>query len=53
MAKDGSHKNGAAGMAGAFWFAGWLFTGAFAHRVWWKWILALVVWPYYLGVAVR
>jgi hypothetical protein len=34
---------------GAFWFAGWLFTGAFANLVWWKWILGIVVWPFYLG----
>jgi hypothetical protein len=36
-------------MAGAFWFAGWLFTISFAHLVWWKIILGLVVWPLFLG----
>jgi hypothetical protein len=47
-------RGGAAGPAGAFfWFAGWLFTIAFAELVWWKIILGIVVWPYYLGVAVR
>ena len=47
--------NGAAGapLAGAFWFAGWLFTMAYTSPVWWKWILALCIWPYYLGVAFR
>jgi len=40
---------GAAPAAGAFWFAGWLFTIAFANLVWWKIILGIVVWPYYLG----
>jgi len=45
---------GAAGSAGAaFWFAGWLFTIAFAELVWWKIILGIVVWPYFLGVAIR
>jgi hypothetical protein len=45
--------HGAAGWGGGFiWFAGWLFTIAYAHLVWWKIILALVVWPYYLGLAV-
>jgi len=43
---------GGAPVAGAFWFAGWLFTIAFANLVWWKIILGLVVWPYYLGKAV-
>jgi hypothetical protein len=35
--------------AGMLWFGGWLFTIGFAHLVWWKAILALVLWPYYLG----
>ncbi|MBM2831721.1 MAG: hypothetical protein HW414_773 [Dehalococcoidia bacterium] len=39
--------------AGAMWFAGWLFTIAFTQPVWWKILLGLVIWPYYLGVAVR
>ena len=34
---------------GAFWFAGWLFTIGFANLVWWKIILGIVVWPWYLG----
>jgi len=47
--------SGGAGPAlgGAFWFAGWLFTMAYTSPVWWKWIIALVAWPYYLGVAVK
>ena len=40
-------------MAGAIWFAGWLFTLGFAQLVWWKAILGLVVWPYYLAVVLR
>jgi hypothetical protein len=43
----------AAGLGGTIWFAGWLFTIAFANLVWWKIILAIVIWPYYLGLAVR
>ena len=31
------------------WFSGWLFSISFAHLVWWKIILGLVVWPYFLG----
>ncbi len=37
------------GFMGAFWFAGWLFTLAFVNLVWWKAILGIVVWPFYLG----
>lgn len=40
-------------MAGAIWFMGWLFTLAFAKLIWWQAILGLVIWPYYLGLAVR
>jgi len=39
-----------AGLAGAFWFAGWLFTISFVGLIWWKIILGIVVWPYYLGL---
>lgn len=39
--------------AGLFWFMGWLFTLAFAQLGWGKGILALLLWPYYLGVAIR
>ena len=49
----GGNGAGGAPLAGAFWFAGWLFTSAFLNLVWWKWILGLVIWPYYLGVWFR
>ncbi len=42
-------NKGGAGFAGAFWFAGWLFSISFAQLVWWKIILGIVVWPFYLG----
>ncbi len=35
--------------AGMFWCAGWMFTVAFARLIWWKALLALVIWPWYLG----
>ena len=38
---------------GIFWFIGWLFTIAFAKLIWWQALLGLVVWPYFLGLAVR
>ena len=37
---------GGIGWAG---FAGWLFTLGFGNLVWWKAILGIVVWPFYLG----
>jgi hypothetical protein len=36
---------------GMFWFIGWLFTLAFAKLIWWQAIIALIIWPYYLGMA--
>ncbi|MBA7503068.1 hypothetical protein ES706_01674 [subsurface metagenome] len=33
------------------WFIGWLFTIGYASLVWWKILLALVIWPYFLGSA--
>lgn len=36
-------------LPGMLWFAGWLFTIGFGHLVWWKALLALVLWPYFLG----
>jgi hypothetical protein len=34
------------------WFAGWLFTIGFLHLAFWKGLLALVLWPYYIGLYV-
>jgi hypothetical protein len=44
---------GGPALAVVIWFIGWLFTIGFANLVWWKIILGLVVWPYFLGVAIR
>ncbi len=46
------HTHGGS-LAGGFWFAGWLFTLAFAQLIWWKALLAIVIWPYYLGLMLR
>jgi hypothetical protein len=35
---------------GSLWFAAWLFTIGFLHMSFWKEVLAVVLWPYYLGV---
>lgn len=39
--------------AGMLWFAAWLFTIGFAHLSFWKGVLALVIWPYFIGVLAR
>lgn len=38
---------------GVLWLMGWLFTISFAKLVWWKAILGLLLWPYFLGLVVR
>lgn len=40
-----------AGVVGPLWFAGWLFTIGYAHLALGKAVLAIVLWPYYLGSA--
>ena len=39
------------GSAGLFWFAGWLFTLGFVEPALGEALLALLIWPYYLGAA--
>jgi uncharacterized membrane protein len=34
---------------GAAWCAAWLFTIGFLHLSFWRGVLAMVIWPYYLG----
>ena len=34
---------------GPLWFMGWLFTLGFLHPTFWKGVLAIIIWPYYLG----
>jgi uncharacterized membrane protein len=36
---------------GSLWFAAWLFTIGLVHLGFWKGLLAILLWPYYLGVA--
>ena len=51
MSKGNAASAGISG--GVFWFMGWLFTITFAELVWCKIILGIVVWPLFLGEAVR
>jgi uncharacterized membrane protein len=36
-------------ICGGIWFVGWLFTLGFLKLAFWKGVLALILWPYYLG----
>jgi hypothetical protein len=36
-------------LIGPIWFAGWLFCIGFLKLAFWKAVLGLVLWPYYLG----
>ena len=38
--------------SGMLWFAGWLFTLGYLQLTFWKGVLALCVWPYFIGVRV-
>ena len=38
---------------GIVWFIGWLFTIGFLKLAFWNAVLAIIIWPYYLGVALR
>ena len=37
---------------GGIWMIGWLFTIGFLGLAFWQGVLAIIVWPYYLGVFV-
>jgi hypothetical protein len=37
------------GSLGLLWFIGWLFSIGFLKLGFWKGLLALFVWPYFLG----
>jgi hypothetical protein len=37
--------------AGTLWFGAWLFTLGLLHLHLWKGILAIILWPYYLGAS--
>jgi len=38
-------------LIGPIWYIGWLFTIALAKLSFWQAVLALIIWPYYLGSA--
>ena len=36
-------------VTGGLWFAAWMFTIGYLKLSFWQGVLALVIWPYYLG----
>jgi hypothetical protein len=40
-------------LVGPLWVMGWLFTLGFVGLPFWKALLAIVLWPYFLGVAFK
>jgi uncharacterized membrane protein len=47
--RSGNHGT----ILGPVWIMGWLFSIGFLKLAFWKGALALIVWPYYLGVFFR
>lgn len=37
--------------SGGLWAIGWLFTIGYVGLTFWQGVLAIIIWPYYLGVA--
>ncbi len=53
MGGRGSGAAASSVFTGAGWFVFWLFTVAFAQLGFGKALLAIFIWPYYLGAALR
>lgn len=37
------------GCAGSIWAIGWLFSIGYLKLTFWKGVLAIIVWPYFIG----
>jgi hypothetical protein len=37
--------------SGGLWIAAWLFTIGFLKLTFWQGVIAVIIWPYYLGAA--
>jgi hypothetical protein len=46
-------NNAPSATGGIIWFIGWLFTIAYANLAVWKMIVGIIIWPFFLGDAVR
>jgi hypothetical protein len=49
---DMSNRGTVTTTVSGLWFGGWLFTIGYAHPHFWQIVLALLIWPYYVGEAV-
>ncbi len=50
----GNRRADAGTVFGPVWIVGWLFTiGYCGMPFFWQGVLALLIWPYYLGAALR
>ncbi len=49
MSKERVHIEQHSGL-GLLWLAGWLFTIGYNNLSFWWGVLALIIWPYFLGV---
>ena len=49
MAEDRRIKIEQHSSIGLLWCVGWLFTIGYLHLGFWRGVLAIVIWPYYLG----
>lgn len=49
--RAGMQKVRIEGVMGTVWVGAWLFTIGFLHLAFWQGVLAVLVWPYYLGLA--
>jgi len=38
--------------SGAVWLVGWMFAIGFVHLTFWQGVLAIIIWPYYLGTTI-
>lgn len=38
-------------LSGGVWIAAWLFTLGYLHLSFWQGVLAIVIWPYYIGAS--
>lgn len=45
----GKNVGGSASLIGPIWFIGWLFTIGLTKLTFWQAVLALIIWPFYLG----
>lgn len=51
--KQGCKSTNTGAFGGMIWFIGWLFTIGFVGLPFWRAVLGLIIWPYFLGAALK